>query len=53
MILTADLRKIISRFVRNWQKRDFFSVSRRASFLRNQFDLISEYIDSHYFEELT
>ncbi len=38
MILTADLRKIISRFVRNLaEKRDFFSVSRRASFLRNQF----------------
>lgn len=54
MILTADLRKIISRFVRNWQKSgtSFPSPGVHPSY-EISFDLISEYIDSHYFEELT
>lgn len=54
MVLTADLRKIVTKFARIWQKNgDFFLAPGVHPSYEIGFDLISEYIDSHYFEELT
>ena len=54
MVLTADLRKIVTKFARIWQKNgDFFLAPGVHPSYEIRFDLISEYIDSHYFEELT
>ena len=51
---TADLRKIVTKFARIWQKNgDFFLAPGVHPSYEIGFDLISEYIDSHYFEELT
>lgn len=54
MILTADLRKIVSKLVRFWQKdKNYFSVSGVHPSYEVSFDRICEYIDTHYFDELT
>ena len=54
MILTADLLKIIGKFARIWQK-DGHSLSSPGIHPSYEisFDLISEYIDTHYFEDLS
>ncbi|MCI5648723.1 MAG: AraC family transcriptional regulator [Fusicatenibacter sp.] len=54
MILTADLRKIVVTFVRFWQKggHSLSQLGIHPSY-ELSFDLISEYIDTHYFEDLT
>lgn len=54
MILTTDLRKIVSKLVRFWQKdKNYFSVSGVHPSYEVSFDRICEYIDTHYFDELT
>lgn len=54
MILTADLRKIVSKFTRLWQKSgNFFPDPGVHPSYEISFDLVAEYIDSHYFEDLT
>ena len=54
MILTADLRKIVSKLVRFWQKsKNYFSRSGVHPSYEVSFDRICEYIDTHYFDELT
>lgn len=54
MILTADLLKIIGKFARTWQKNghSLSSPGIHPSY-EISFDLISEYIDTHYFEDLS
>ena len=54
MILTADLRKMISKFSRYWQENGFFlqTPGIHPSY-ELSFDMISEYIDNYYFEELS
>ena len=54
MILTTDLRKIVSKLIRFWQKgKNYFSVSGVHPSYEVSFDRICEYIDTHYFDELT
>lgn len=54
LILTADLRNMIGKFVRYWQKNGYFRYAPDVHpAYELSFDLISEYIDKHYFEELT
>lgn len=54
MILTADLRNLMGKFVRHWQKGGYLlSAPGVHPAYELSFDLISEYIDQHYFEELT
>lgn len=54
MILTADLLKIIGKFARSWQENGhpLSSPGIHPSYALS-FDLISEYIDTHYFEDLS
>lgn len=54
MILIADLCKIIGKFVRQWQKNGYLLVTPEIHpSYELSFDFIAEYIDQHYFEELT
>ena len=54
LILTADLRNMIGKFVRYWQKNGYLLYAPDVHpAYELSFDLISEYIDQHYFEELT
>ena len=54
MIFTADICKIMVKLIRCWQKEGYLlpTPGIHPSYELG-FDLISEYIDSHYFEELT
>ena len=54
MIVTADICKIMGKLVRRWQEEGYFlpAPGIHPSY-EISFDRISEYIDSHYFEELT
>lgn len=54
MIFTADICKIMGKLIRCWQKGGYLlpAPGIHPSY-ELSFDLISEYIDSHYFEELT
>lgn len=54
VILTADICKIMGKLLRCWQKDGYLLPAPGVHPLYEiSFDLISEYIDSHYFEELT
>lgn len=54
MIITADICKIMGKLLRRWQEDGYLlpapGIHPSYDF---SFDMISEYIDSHYFEELT
>ncbi|MCM1135163.1 MAG: AraC family transcriptional regulator [Clostridium sp.] len=54
MIVTANICKIMGKLIRCWQKDGYLlpapGIHPSYEF---SFDLIAEYIDSHYFEELT
>lgn len=54
MILIADICKIMGKFVRYWKKEGYFlpAPDIHPSY-ELSFDFITEYIDQHYFEELT
>ncbi len=54
MILIADLCKIIGKFVRQWEKSGYLLTAPdiHPSY-ELSFDFIAEYIDQHYFEELS
>lgn len=54
MILTADICKIMGKFVRFWQEGGYLlpAPDIHPSY-ELDFDFIAEYIDQHYFEELT
>lgn len=54
LILTADICKIMGKLIRCWQKEGYFlpAPGIHPSY-ELSFDGITEYIDSHYFEELT
>ena len=54
MILTADLLKMLGAFVRVW-KKDKTTLSSPAIHpsYSLSFDLVAEYIDTHYFENLS
>lgn len=54
MIVTADLRNVMGKFVRQWKKDGYFLQTPEIHpSYELSFDMISEYIDQHYFEELT
>lgn len=54
MIVTADLRNVMGKFVRQWQKDGYLLQAPEIHpSYELSFDMISEYIDQHYFEELT
>lgn len=54
MIVTADLRNMISKIIRHWQKTGtFFLPSGVHPSYEISFDRIAEYIDDHYFEALS
>lgn len=54
LILTADLRNMMGKFFRYWQKQGYiFHAPDVHPAYEISFDRISEYIDNHYFEELT
>lgn len=54
LILTADLRNLMGKFIRYWQTGGcFFPTPGVHPAYALSFDRISEYIDNHYFEELT
>lgn len=54
MILSADLSRIMAEFIRLWQKKGCLpAATRMHPSYELRFDFIAEYIDKHYFEELT
>ncbi len=54
VILTADICKIVGKLVRCWQEDGYLlPVPGIHPSYELSFDFITEYIDSHYFEELT
>lgn len=54
LILTADICKIMGKLIRCWQKEGYpLPAPGIHPSYELSFDRIAEYIDSHYFEELT
>lgn len=54
LILCADLCKILGKIIRRWQKEGYLLAAPEIHpSYELSFDYIAEYIDQHYFEELT